>query len=205
VDPDPQTPPPGAGFELFPGFGFILRSNRGMYRTLVPDSIHKQAAGISIMKKTRASLRVIAGFEAFEGFLALAAASGLLLLLHQDLEDLAIQLFEHAHLNPAAHYPNIFITALDNLANTQFILIALGAIVYALFRFVEAYGLFHEATWAEVLAVFSSAIYVPLEVMELIRAVNVISAGVLTLNLAIVAVAAVALWQKRRVKGKVEA
>jgi uncharacterized membrane protein (DUF2068 family) len=154
------------------------------------------------MGNTRNSIKVVAAFEAFEGVLALVAASGLLLLLHKDLQDLAFQLVGHAHLNPAAHYPSIFITAADHLENTNFTLIAIGAILYALFRFVEASGLYREAAWAEVLAAFSSALYIPFEVVEIMRHVSLISVGVLVLNIAVVFITVVALMQHRKPQGK---
>jgi uncharacterized membrane protein (DUF2068 family) len=148
----------------------------------------------------RRSLRAVSAFEAFEGVLALVAASGLLLLLHKDLQDIAISLVEHAHLNPAAHYPSIFIIAVDHLENAKSTLLALGVIVYSIFRFIEAYGLYREAAWAEVLAAVSSAIYIPVEIAELIRHVSFVSVGVLVINIAVVAIAYVALQQHRKVK-----
>jgi len=132
--------------------------------------------------------------------LALAVASGLPLLLHKDLQDMALRLVEHAHLNPAAHYPSIFITAADHMENANLTLLALGAAAYSLFRFVEAFGLYHEAAWAEVLAAFSSALYLPIEITELVRRLSLISAGVLVLNIAVVAIAVLALAQQKKVK-----
>jgi len=69
-------------------------------------------------------------------------------------------------------------------------------IVYSAFRFVEAVGLYREAAWAEVVAAVSSAIYVPIEIIDLIRRVSLIG-RVLTINLAVVAVVVVALIQRR--------
>lgn len=157
------------------------------------------------MIKTRNSIRVVSAFEALEGLLALVGASGLFLLLHKDLEEIALKLIEHAHLNPAAHYPNIFLTAVDHLENTKFTIIALGAIAYSLFRFVEAYGLYHEASWAEVLAALSSAFYLPIEVAELVHRVSLISVSVLVLNLTVVIIVAMALLQHKKRKVKIEA
>jgi len=154
------------------------------------------------MKKPRNYIRAVAIFQAFEGFLALAAASGFFLLLGKDLDTIAQQLVQHAHLNPASHYPNIFITAADHMENAKFTLLALGAIAYSLFRFVEAYGLYRQAAWAEVLAAFSSAIYVPIEVIAIIQHVSLTSVGVLILNIAVVVITVLALVRQRKVKEK---
>ena len=144
------------------------------------------------------TIKFVAAFEAFKGLLALLAASGVLLLVHKDLHALAVRLVEHAHLNPAAHYPSIFIVAAKHLENTRFTLIAVGALVYSTLRFVEAYGLYREASWAEVLAAVSGTIYVPFEVNELMHFVNWLSIGALLINIAVVVVMVVALVVRRR-------
>jgi uncharacterized membrane protein (DUF2068 family) len=77
-------------------------------------------------------------------------------------------------------------------------LLALGAAGYSLMRFVEAYGLFREAAWAEVFAAISGAIYVPFEIAELIHRHTWLSAEALIINLTVVIVMLYALNQKRR-------
>ncbi|GAA4503763.1 DUF2127 domain-containing protein [Pseudaeromonas paramecii] len=144
------------------------------------------------------TLKVVASFEALKGLLALAAASGLLMLLHRDLHTLAIRLVEEAHLNPAAHYPGIFIQAAGHLQNGHLSLLALGAVAYAGLRFVEAYGLFRQASWAELLAALSGALYLPFEVMECLHRPDVLSYGLLLTNLLVVAVMVKALRERRR-------
>ncbi len=148
--------------------------------------------------KTRDAIFAVAAFEAFKGCLALAAASGLLLLLHNDLHTLAINLVEKAHLNPAAHYPSIFIVAATDLQNTRADLIALGAAAYSMLRFVEAYGLFREAAWAEVLSAVSGAIYIPFEVGQLILRVSWLSVVTFALNITVVAIMVWALYKRRQ-------
>lgn len=146
------------------------------------------------------AIRAIAAFEAFKGVLVLAAASGVLLLVHHDLHAIAVRLVKHTHLNPAAKYPSIFIEAATHLQNTHLLQLALGAAAYALLRFVESYGLLREAAWAEGLAAVSGAIYVPFELAHLARHPGWISAAALLLNLAVVAVMLIALEQKRRLR-----
>lgn len=146
--------------------------------------------------KLAGAIRAIALFEAAKGLLALCAASGLLLLLHRDLQALALQLVEHLHLNPASRYPQIFVAAAARLHDTRLVLLAVGAAAYALVRCVEAYGLWWQRPWAEMLAAASGALYVPLEVVELLRNPNAIGWAVLLLNLAVVAVTWRA-WRQR--------
>ena len=148
--------------------------------------------------QTRRAIRAVAAFEAFKGFVALAAASGLLLLVHKDLHDLAVRLVGHAHLDPAAHYPSIFIMAVTHLENARFTLIALGAAAYSTLRFVEAFGLFREAAWAEVFAAVSGAIYVPFEAAKLFHRVSWFGAGAFVLNIAVVGLMVGVLLQRRK-------
>jgi len=146
---------------------------------------------------TRTGIRAVAAFEAFKGLVALAAASGLPLLLHRNLQDVAVRLVEHAHLNPAAHYPRVFIEAATHLENGNLAMIALGAVAYSVIRLVEASGLYKGAAWAEVVAVASGAIYVPFEVAGIIRHATWLGVGAFVLNVAVVAIMLRALSQKR--------
>jgi uncharacterized membrane protein (DUF2068 family) len=145
-----------------------------------------------------AAIRLVALFEAFKGLLVLVGGSGLLLLVHKDVHALAVRLIEHSHLNPASRYPEIFLDAAGRLHDSRLVLLALGAAVYAAFRLVEAYGLYRARAWAEWLAVFSGALYVPIEVFELQRHVTALRVTLLLANLAVVAIMVWALRRRRQ-------
>ena len=144
------------------------------------------------------ALKAVAAFEALKGLVALAAASGMLLLLHRDLRRLALLLVEHTHLNPAAKYPSIFIEAANHLQDSRLAFLAAGSAAYSIIRFVESYGLFREAAWAEVLAALSGAIYVPFEVAAIIRKPNWLGVVILAVNVFVVAVVVLALLRRRQ-------
>lgn len=143
------------------------------------------------------AIKAVAAFEALKGALVLAASSGLL-LGHEGLYSLAAGLVEHMHLNPASKYPHIFLDAATHLQDTNLLVLALGAAGYSVLRFVEAYGLYRGAAWAEVLAALSGAVYVPFEVANLWRGPSLLSFGALGLNLLIVAVMVGSLLRRRR-------
>lgn len=147
-----------------------------------------------------ATIRSVALFEAFKGIVVLAAASGLLLLAHKDLHALAAGFIAHMHLNPASHYPQIFLEASARLHDGRLLALAIGAAAYALLRFVEAYGLYFEKAWAEVLAALSAAIYVPVELAELLVHPGWQGGLLLLFNLFIVALMAGALLRRRRLR-----
>lgn len=145
-----------------------------------------------------AVLRTVALFEAFKGVVVLMAASGLLTLIHRDVHGVAVRFIAHMHLNPASHYPLIFIDAASNVHDSRLTWLAGGAFVYACVRFSEAYGLYTRKAWAEVLAALSGAIYVPFEVARLLHRPTWHSALFLTINLSIVSLMVWALLQRRR-------
>ena len=135
---------------------------------------------------SRAGLRSIALFEAAKGILVLVAGIGMLSLVHSHVEDKAEQLIRHFHLNPASRYPRIFLDAAAGLTDSRLWLLALGALLYALFRFTEAYGLWYHKRWAQWLGVVSGSLYVPIEVYELFEGVSWPKLLVLVANLVIV-------------------
>lgn len=91
----------------------------------------------------------------------------------------------------------IFLAAAGDLHNTRLVGLALGAAGYSVLRFIEAYGLFLERAWAEVLAASSGAIYVPFELLELLREPTLLHASLLAANLLVVAIMVYSLLQQR--------
>ena len=90
---------------------------------------------------TALGVRALALFEAAKGVLVIMAGFGLLAIVHRDAQHLAEALVRHMHLNPARHYPRIFINAAGRLTDHRLHLLAAGAFAYATVRLVEAYGL----------------------------------------------------------------
>jgi uncharacterized membrane protein (DUF2068 family) len=148
------------------------------------------------------AIGTIALFEALKGAVVLLAASGLLTLIHRDVHAVAARLIEHLHLDPASRYPRIFLDAAANLHDGRLLLLAAGAAVYALLRFVEAYGLHRGRAWAQVLAAVSGGIYVPFELGELLRRPTWHGGALLAINLLVVVVMVHALWQRRGHRGE---
>lgn len=144
------------------------------------------------------AIKAVALFEAFKGVVVLAAATGLLSLLHRDVHALASRFIEHLHLNPAARYPQIFLDAAASVHDSRLVLLATGAGVYALLRFVEAWGLYGGKAWAEVLAAASGAIYVPFELAGLVRRATWHGGLFLLFNLIVVVLMLAALRQRRK-------
>jgi uncharacterized membrane protein (DUF2068 family) len=141
----------------------------------------------------RASVRLVAAWEAVKGVLVLLAGGLAVYFLRPDQERSIEEIVGHFHLNPAGHTSHIFQRALEHIQDTRLVLLASGALLYALLRFVEAYGLWAEKRWGWMLGIASSGIYLPLEVMELVKRFTWTSVCLLVVNLVIIAV----LWHNR--------
>jgi len=151
---------------------------------------------------SRRAIRAIALVEASKGLLVLLVATGVLSLIHrQDLYDVAVQLVRHSHLNPASHYPQIFLDAMAKVQDGGHVLwLAAGSAAYSAARLAEAYGLLRERAWAEWLAAASGAIYVPFDLLHLVRRPSMVGLVVVLVNLAVVGVMVLALLQRRRAR-----
>jgi uncharacterized membrane protein (DUF2068 family) len=148
-------------------------------------------------------LRVVSIFEATKGLLVLLTGFGLLAYIHKDLHLAAERLVRHSHLNPASRYPMIFLDLADHVTDGQLWFMALSALIYAVVRFVEAYGLWHERQWAEWFAILTGGIYIPIEMFEITRGVTWPKVTILIVNAAIVGYLSLILFQAR-LKRKIE-
>jgi len=132
-------------------------------------------------------IRVIAVFEALKGVLVLSAGLGLLSLVHHDLQATAERLVRQSHLNPARHYPRIFIEAASHTNDSRLRSLAALAFLYAAVRFIEAYGLWRMKVWAEWFAIVAGSLFLPVEAYEMFRRATWMRGIVLLTNLFIVA------------------
>lgn len=143
-------------------------------------------------------LRVIAIFEAAKGVLVLLVGCGLLAYIHQDLHLAAEHLVRHFHLNPASHYPRIFIDLANHVTSKQLWYLALSAVLYASIRFIEAFGLWLQRSWAEWFALLSGGMYIPVEMLEVYRRMTWPRVTVLLVNAGIVMYLAFLLYAARQ-------
>jgi len=144
------------------------------------------------------ALRTVALLEGAKGALVLLVGAGLLSLIHRDFQRLAEDVVRHFHLNPARHYPQIFIHTAAHLTDARLQMLAAAALVYALVRIVEAYGLWHARAWAKWFAVLSGGIYIPIEIYHLLHRMTTTRLALLILNVLIVGYLALTFTNRRR-------
>ena len=126
----------------------------------------------------------------------LAAGFGLMRLVHRDVAYASHALIDRLHLDAARKFPHIFLQLAENLTDAQLWGLAALALAYALLRFAEAYGLWRGRSWGQWIAAVSGAIYVPVEIYELMRSVTWIKVSALLLNVAVVVYMCYTLWRK---------
>ena len=146
----------------------------------------------------RHALHAIAAFEALKGFAALAALLGLLDLMHRDVRHLAIELIGRFGLDPDARYPSLLLHYADVLTGAHVQSLVLLGVCYVVIRLTEAYGLWFDKTWGEVLAALSGGLYIPFELVHLWHRPTAISALVLGSNVLLTGYLVWRLWRQRQ-------
>jgi uncharacterized membrane protein (DUF2068 family) len=134
----------------------------------------------------RIALRSIALFEVAKGFLAVAAACGILSLRDTDLHSVIDAFLLRHGINPEVPYRRLFIESVARAAELPIGQVVGVALLYAVIRFVEGYGLWHERHWAEWFAVLSAGLYLPFEFVHLFRHPTHFTTVVILVNLAII-------------------
>jgi len=131
-------------------------------------------------------LRIVALFEGAKGVLVLLTGFGVMTFIHQGLHHAASQLVQHLHLNPASHYPAIFLDVASRVSDTPLWAIAIAALLYASIHITEAYGLWMQRQWAEWFGLLTGALYISFELYEVTLGVTWPKITVLVVNSIIV-------------------
>jgi uncharacterized membrane protein (DUF2068 family) len=136
--------------------------------------------------KFKSGLKFLAFFEAAKGMLVLLVDAGLLTLIHRNVQYEGADIVQFFHLNPARHYPEIFLKTLSNINNTNLWFLSVSAVLYVIIRMAEAYGLWHDRAWAIWFAVASGALFIPIEISELYERITIPRFLVFLVNIALI-------------------
>lgn len=149
-------------------------------------------------KNVRGGLRAVALFEAGKGVLVFSLALLLSTFVSRDLPGIFAEIKLRWHVDPSTHISGLAKMLLHDLTGARLHFLIMLAAIYALMRFIEAYGLWFARRWAEWFALVSGGVYLPIELYELARGFSWLKMGVLAINLIIVGYMAVLL-----IRGKV--
>ncbi|QIK81287.1 DUF2127 domain-containing protein [Lysobacter sp. HDW10] len=95
-----------------------------------------------------------------------------------------------AHLARAFHMDaqNGMLAQLSSRISANSIHVAVAVtLIYAAMRFIEGYGLWRTREWASWFGAISAGVYLPFEIIALLKHPHVLEASILVLNLAVVA------------------
>jgi uncharacterized membrane protein (DUF2068 family) len=140
-------------------------------------------------------LHVLALFEGLKGLLALVAAASLEVLGPQPLRNLIAALIAKFNLDPA----HGTLPSLLDAINPGAVHLAVAVVsLYAVWRLVEAWGLWRAKAWASWLGCVGTAAYLPLDLYALYHHHGWHTWAVLLVNLLVVAVLARDLHKRRQ-------
>jgi uncharacterized membrane protein (DUF2068 family) len=134
----------------------------------------------------RRILRAVASLEFIKGVFVLLVGIIAILLVHKDAWVMAESLLALLHISTDRRSAQVFLDFADDITDARLWAAVRLAFVYSALRFVEAYGLWRQRTWAEWVAFGSGTLLIPLEIRELIRGVTLLRSAVFVGNVAIV-------------------
>ncbi|MGC2446384.1 MAG: DUF2127 domain-containing protein [Candidatus Sulfotelmatobacter sp.] len=137
-------------------------------------------------RRQRRVLRAVASFEFFKGVFVVLMGACALALVHKDTWLIAESLLALLHISTDHRFAQSFLDFADSITDARLWAAARIAFAYAALRFIEAYGLWKQRTWAEWMASVSGTLLLPLEVRELFRGVTFFRCALLIGNIAIV-------------------
>jgi uncharacterized membrane protein (DUF2068 family) len=150
----------------------------------------------------RGPLTAIAIFKLIKATLLIVVAVGAQRLLHRDIQATIIHWARAVRVDPDDHILQNILARVARINPNQIKAISLGLFIYAGLFATEGIGLLRKKRWAEYLTVVSTALLLPLEVVEVIRHAHVGRVVVLIANVLIVVYLIVQLRRTRRQSGE---
>jgi uncharacterized membrane protein (DUF2068 family) len=147
----------------------------------------KAKAKPKAVRKTTATLLLIALFKLIKGILLLAVGIGALKLLHRDVAQTVTHWVDILRVDPDNRIIHKILARVLTVTPAQLRAASAGTFVYAGLLLTEGLGLLFRKRWAEYFTIITTAGLIPLEVYELSRRVTTAKVAVLLINVAIVA------------------
>ena len=146
----------------------------------------------------RGPLTAIAIFKLVKATLLIVVAVGAERLLHRDIQATIIHWARAVRVDPDDHLLQRILVRVARVNPHQIKAISLGLFFYAVLYATEGVGLLLKRRWAEYVTVISTALLLPLEIVEVVRHVHVGRVVVLIANVVIVIYLIVQLRRTRR-------
>jgi len=146
----------------------------------------------------RGALTAIAVFKLIKATLLVVVAVGAQRLLHRDIQTTIIHWARTVRVDPDDHILQKLLERVARIDPHQIKAISLGLFLYAGLFATEGVGLLLKKRWAEYLTVISTALLLPVEIVEVVRHPHVGRIVVLVANVVIVVYLIVQLRRTRR-------
>ena len=149
-------------------------------------------------KRQRRLLRAVASIEFCKGVFVTLMGFCALALVHKDLWAIAEIILAILRIDTDRRSAQLFLDFADSVTDARLWAAARFAFAYSSLRYVEAYGLWHERTWAEWVAFVSGTLLLPLEIRELFRGLTILRVGLFVGNLALILYMLYVILENRR-------
>ena len=136
--------------------------------------------------KNSRGLWLIAAFKLLKGFALLAVAIGALKLLHKDVASEVEHWINYLRVDPHNHHIDKLLAKLGLLDDRKLKELSLGTFFYSALLITEGVGLALKQRWAEYFTIISTALLLPLEILEISRRVNFPRIALFVVNIAVV-------------------
>lgn len=145
-------------------------------------------------------LRAVALFELLKGIFVFLMGILAIALVHKDVWLIAEALLAAFHIDTDRRSAQLFLNFAGNITDARLWAAARIAFAYTALRLAEAYGLWHERTWAEWVALVSGALLMPMEIRELLRGWTWIRGTMFLGNVAVILYMLNVILKERREK-----
>jgi uncharacterized membrane protein (DUF2068 family) len=150
----------------------------------------------TLANKTPLGLRLIAAVKIAKGFALCGISLGLFDLVHKDLTLTALHFVQIARISPENHYVELLLEKVGLIQPRSVRLFGELSLLEASIQFVEGFGLWFGAIWAEYVVVISSGLFVPEEFITLLNRFTWPRIAILAVNAAIFAYMALTVWKR---------
>jgi uncharacterized membrane protein (DUF2068 family) len=134
---------------------------------------HKGVLAIAVLKLIKGGLLVVIGL-------------GALSLVGKDVSGIAERLMNYLHIDPTGKFFYGIMDKLSFVDDHRLHQLSAGTFFYSAVLLTEGIGLLFEKRWAEWMTVFVTGSFIPFEIYEIARHVNVAKIGILIVNIVIV-------------------
>jgi uncharacterized membrane protein (DUF2068 family) len=132
------------------------------------------------------TLLLIALFKLFKGVMLVIVGIGALRLVHKDVAGVVLHWVDILRVDPDNTFIHKLIVRSFGVQAKQLREISAGTFFYASILLTEGVGLLMKKHWAEWFTVISTAVFIPLEIYEIVHHFTLTRVAVLLVNVAIV-------------------